>query len=89
MRKAIFHYLIFDSTILYKTLVKCNTKGTQTFTLSFSLEVWNKTKLHREKDISKYMENGHCYSLSCSIKSRPDEVEEKVNIAMIREMMCF
>ena len=89
MRKAILHYLIFDSTILYKALVKCNTKGTQTFNLSFSLEAWNKTKLHREKDISKYMENGHCYSLSCSIKSGPDEGEEKVNIDMIREMMCF
>lgn len=47
-------------------------------------------KFHRMKDmISKYMENGHCYSLPCSMKSDPDEGEEKVNIAMIREMMCF
>ena len=47
-------------------------------------------KFHRMKDmISKYMENGHCYSLPYSMKSDPDEGEEKVNIAMIREMMCF
>lgn len=39
--------------------------------------------------MSKYMENGHRYSLSRSIKSGPDEGEEKVNIAMIRGMMCF
>ena len=90
MRKALFHYLIFYDEILYKALVKCNTKGKKTFSLKFCLETWNKMKFHREKDmISKYMENGYCYSLPCSMKLGPDEREEKVNIAMIREIMCF